>query len=75
MTIYRIKGDTPKTKDYSPAVFVVGYNAFSETYHIFCESPVFGFMVREDMSIDQFREHLENMQAGGFSVTEEKIKY
>ena len=77
--IFKIHGETEETKSYTPSTFYIVdkliYNdGFGYSVHknmIVSENPVFGFMIREDMTINKLLDHLQNMKNDGFTITEE----
>ena len=82
MRIFIIKGETPELENYAPSIFYIGKDALYNTPEypngreiVLCESPAFGLMIREDMTINQVLAHVERMRKEGFTVTEKRIDY
>lgn len=67
MKIFIIEPIKTKHKGYEKAVFLINSGG------IYSESPSFGFMQRDDMTVPRLTEHLDTMKKEGFSVTELNI--
>ena len=68
MKIYEIFGETPETKEYEPAVFIVG--GFVEV-EIYAFNNAIGW-VKHHFGINELNAHLDRMKAEGFTVRELK---
>ena len=75
ITVINITGNTPKTRNYDPACFLVIpiVSPDAEKKVIFSHCRALGTMQRSDLTAADLLEHLEKMKKQGFTVTEKII--
>ena len=70
MRVIEVRGNTEKTKNYSPCNFYIGHGVDGD--HIMSDG-AFGFTIRTDITTESLHKHLLNLRSQGFSVREYDI--